>query len=160
MPCQFDKFDNIIKKKSRNTIKTWLCRQLMWQPWSDATQYMSHCGTLNLKKALAFSECVFIFSLHFLKSPWKCERFFLFTSIWPRNDCIVWMYGFSRFWAIQGFDYRAIFHISFIWKILKPFKDTPLLLLPKNEWAFFSKMHVIIFSCKICNRKVLLVHFF
>ena len=39
MPCQFDKFDKNIKKNSRNTIKTWLCRQLMWQPWSDVTQY-------------------------------------------------------------------------------------------------------------------------
>ena len=44
MPCQFDKFDNNIKKKSRNTIKTWLCRQLMWQPWNDVTQSMSYCG--------------------------------------------------------------------------------------------------------------------
>ena len=40
MPCQFDKFNNNIKKKSRNTIKTGLCCQLMWQPWSDLTQCM------------------------------------------------------------------------------------------------------------------------
>ena len=33
------------KEKSRNTIKTWPCRHLMWQPWNDATQSMSHCGT-------------------------------------------------------------------------------------------------------------------
>ena len=29
------------KENHRNTVKTWLCRQLMWQPWIDLTQSMT-----------------------------------------------------------------------------------------------------------------------
>ena len=53
------------KEKSRNTIKMWLCRQLMWQPWTDLTQSMTR-PNLWVTAVCFFKKnpAIFVESLH------------------------------------------------------------------------------------------------
>jgi len=73
MPCQFDKFDNNIKKKSRNTIKTWLCRQLMWQPWREVTQYTMRPKIWATAVLLTTTWHHLINSGFFIRNFWKLQ---------------------------------------------------------------------------------------